>query len=200
MSKERFPSQTGNSNEDIQGDGFVVRGQNFHDAESRKGTWIPKVNSEGKKVGLEFVPKNKVKPYAGELTPVEFRPGESTDKVKERVASKGKKKEEERELIDSAEGLRARILKRKILGEGSYSERLNISPEGDVEVPWGKDSDPSLFSVNGSTSPEALMAYAQKIQDRFPDLIFNFKKDPEGKWIEFTVSILNDKEKSIDHT
>jgi hypothetical protein len=109
--------------------------------------------------------------------------------VKERAASERKKKEEERDLIDSAEGLRARILKSKILGRDSYSERLNISPEGDVEVSVkGKDSDSSLFSVNGSASPEVLMAYAQKIQDRFPDLIFNFKKDPEGKWIEFSVN------------
>ena len=127
MSKERFPSQTDNSNEDIQGEGFVVRGQKFHDAESRKGTWIPKVNSEGKKSGLEFVPKNKVKPYAGELTPVEFRPGESTDKVKERVASERKRKEEEGDLVDSAEGLRTRILKGKILGRDSLKTHYNLT-------------------------------------------------------------------------
>jgi hypothetical protein len=183
MSKEQFPSQSNNPNEDIQGDGFVVRGQKFHDAQSREGTWIPMVDSNGKKVGLNFVPKNKVAPYAGEPTRVEFRPGETTDTARTR---------RDQERVQRMEKLKVESLAEHFADQLSwrdeYSETLAITPDGKIdEKRMGDGKDAFVRSDLENRLPDELYELMKEVQSAHPELSITFENDPSGKWIRYKV-------------
>jgi hypothetical protein len=87
--------------------------------------------------------------------------------------------DEEISILEAEDSLKMRVNK----AGGKYSERLIIE--------WPREAgEDSLFAHEGYESPEKLMTFAQKIQERFPGFNFNFHADPEGKWIEYTVSIV----------
>jgi hypothetical protein len=93
--------------------------------------------------------------------------------------------DEEISILEAEDSLKMRVNK----AGGKYSERLIIDPRGRIELPR-EAGEVSLFAHEGYESPEKLMTFAQKIQERFPGFNFNFHADPEGKWIEYTVSIV----------
>ena len=90
----------------------------------------------------------------------------------------------EAEISASAQGLHERIKQ----SGGQYSETLNILPSGKIDLSGQKDSTLSLFANLADESRESIMARAKEIQDRFPDLSFNFEMDPHGKLLKYTVS------------
>ena len=97
---------------------------------------------------------------------------------------KNKDKESERMIEDW--GI---FFKRKIeYNQEEYSEKLTVREKGDFELQNPDGSLVSLF-VHMAETPENLYFLSKQIQDKFPELEFNFEKDKYGKWIKYTVKV-----------
>jgi len=95
---------------------------------------------------------------------------------------KNKNKEEEREIEDLGD-----LLKSKILGNrGEYSEKLTITGRDDFER-QNLDGTLTSFFAHMAQNPENLYLLSKKIQEKFPELEFNFERDENDQWIKYTV-------------
>ena len=108
----------------------------------------------------------------------------------ENKEDKNKQNEKELETLDldseQVEDL-GRIFKKKILdNKGEYSESLIIDDHGFVNWENPDGSLTSLFSQMAQ-KPENIYLLAKKIQERFPELEFNFEKDEYGKKLDYTI-------------
>ena len=108
------------------------------------------------------------------------------------------KKWEEEEIDEYGQ-----ILKKKVSeGNGEFSEIIPIDSDGNLRAEDQKGKPLSLFGTlvsaesssphifvagRGAGGTEALYQAAAKVQTRFPELQFNFDKDPAGQWIKYTV-------------
>lgn len=95
-------------------------------------------------------------------------------------------KEFHAEELETAEDI-GWIFKEKIAkGKGLFSEIIPIDKEGKL-TPEDKRNQLSLFANLAQEGSEALYKLAQDVQDKFPELIFHFENDQEGRWIKYTV-------------
>ena len=66
----------------------------------------------------------------------------------------------------------------------SYSETCTIDEHGDLGF---KDEEPFPIMVE-AYKPADLYQLAKAVADKYSEFQFSFEKDPEGKWIKYTVS------------
>lgn len=134
-------------------------------------------------------------PFSNPVGPsLEFRPGESSDKM----SAEEKKKIKERSIrekertknfseVDYAEDLLSSMLEtHKLETHNPYSETFLIKPDGRFEKSLRADGNP-VYLVYANT-PNELYQLAAEIEKKHPKYHFNFETDPEGKWFKYTVS------------
>lgn len=108
---------------------------------------------------------------------VEFRPGESSDSVRQEREAR-----ERRSPVEIAEETYKELLAHR----DTYSEQLRIDANGSFdELDRGDGQAPLMREAN---TPEELYRFAQEIERRNPDLQFSFEPDKEGRWLRYTVS------------
>jgi hypothetical protein len=150
-------------NKDVEGEGFVIKREE------------------------KFPPIHRYAP--GEGTPVEFRPGESTDAVKQR-----KEKAWQEELQADAERTKGftsadhaeDMLRNMLETHNPYSETFRIKPDGTFDEMIRMDG--KLVYLGFAKTPQELYQIAEEIQKKHSEYKFNFETDPEGKWMKYTVS------------
>ena len=122
-------------------------------------------------------------------TPVEFRPGESTDVARERKKQEEeqwKQKEDERTRDFTPADHVKYILDRMLKTHNQYSETFRIRPDGTFDKILRLDNQPVYMEI--ANTPDELYQFARDIENKHPEYHFSFEIDPEGKWMKYTVS------------
>ena len=153
-----------------------------------------KTNPEKLVSGKNFTmkPGNAFGKNRGE-TPIEIRPGESTEKtLAEKEAAK--KRESERLEKLGPVGEFEEWLRHHTGLNGIFSETMIIKPDGlfDEYNTFDKNSKlqtypPISVMIGNLKNPNDLYKFAKELQDKYPNYKSSFEKDPEGKWIRYTV-------------
>ncbi|QQR78520.1 MAG: hypothetical protein IPJ68_05640 [Candidatus Moraniibacteriota bacterium] len=65
-----------------------------------------------------------------------------------------------------------------------YSETLLIEPDGKF-ARLRQDGVPKFVDED---TPASLYTMAQRVETKFPHLKFTFDRDPQGKWMRYTVT------------
>jgi hypothetical protein len=65
-----------------------------------------------------------------------------------------------------------------------YSETLAIKDDGSFDL-MRPDGVPKYVDAK---SPNELYEMAQRVEGTYPNLQFQFQRDPKGKWMKYTVS------------
>lgn len=144
--------------EDVKGDGFVIK---------RGGT----IRHNGD--------------FSYKTHPVEFRPGESTDKkIKEDETAQEKEAERTKDFMpaDLVEEFFTGVMRY----QNPYSETFKIKSDGTFDK--AERFGGSAFHIGEAYTPEKLYRIAKDIQEKHPEYQFNFETDPQGKWLKYTVS------------
>ena len=98
-------------------------------------------------------------------------------------------KKEELEEMDANIKFLAEIIKDKIVSNGGeFSETISITPDGWLKLMDSDEKLKSLFVHHAVEGEEELFKLAKAIQNKSPEIKFNFERDPEGRWIKYTVN------------
>lgn len=151
---------------DVEGEGFVMKGEPYAGKTTGKETWL------------------------------EMRQGETTEKAqkrqeineKERRAKEAKITPKERARLnrkDTAEAFEIMLKQR----EGKYSETLLINPDRSIDRSKRKDGVvPFITSMGDLKNSDDLYQLLHKISQEHPELNISIETDPKWKWIKYEVS------------
>ena len=131
------------------------------------------------------------------LAGVEFKPGESTETA--RAHEKSERDREQREYAEGEYERTSLFTKEDWMTEfftrimprsgAPYSETLKIKADGSFDTEERVDGlHPEIIGHSDIKDPNGLYALAQEVQRQYPGVVFSFEKDPEGKWMKYTVS------------
>ena len=181
---EKFPSSPESNEGDIQGEGFVIK-------KEKASIEKPVVIQEGGKIKMVF-PKEKIPARDDSSVHVEFKPGESTDTVRDRQASEPKESHPERKAESSSDAeFAADHFAIMLEHQPEYSETLIINPDGHMEKKRrANDSTPPYFAGLVET-PSDLYKLMKEVQDAHPEYKISFENDPNGTWMKYKVSKQN---------
>lgn len=120
---------------------------------------------------------------------IEIRPGESTEKSRAEAEARKKQEEERTKDFTPADYMEEFI--RPLVKDGAtYSETLIIRSDGSFDDKKRADQKfPMAVNYGEAKDPDQLYALAKQIQDRYPEYSFDFTKDPEGRWMRYTVKM-----------
>lgn len=101
------------------------------------------------------------------------------------------KQEEERQINELGEIFKTRISE----NNGIFSEALKLNPRGKIHWETADNGLASKFvhmaiadqDIEPRIGFEPIFTLAKKINDRFPELQFSFKQDPEGGSLTYSV-------------